>query len=109
MKTILFIISLLTTMNTYAYTVYANKTINDIYTYSNYVIVKFSPAQFNDQGCLSTDRVAIDLSDGKNKSLFTAAMVAASNGRKVNIRANGGCLNNSNWSAPKAYQIRIRF
>ena len=108
MKTIAFFFSLLMSINSYAYTVYANKTIKDIYTYDSYAVVIFSPTQFS-PACQTTDRVAIDLSEGKNKSLFTAALVAAANGRKVNIRTNDTCLHNSNWNAPRAYQIRIRY
>lgn len=79
------------------------KSIVQIARYTNYAIIKFTPAQTNSQGCSSsdTDRVSIEWAvdkDGENQAaLLFAAMIAD---KKVTFGISG-----CHQTLPEIYRV----
>ena len=92
-----------------------DRTITQLITYDNLIVLRFDPPYPNDQNCLSAvqDRaVAIKLEpDGtgtyvKNNNLYASALAAYLSRRKVGFGINGGCANWSN-GIPYIYRVEI--
>lgn len=69
-----------------------DRTITYISSYDDFVIVSFTPSFNFTQGCThqdGTSRVTIDTTSGKGHNLYSAALLAALNNKKVGFGVSG--------------------
>lgn len=72
-----------------------DRTITNLYVYGESVVVEFTPEFTNTQNCPETSKTKaiIDLANGQNQTLYTAALSAAMSKTKVGFGL-AGCDNN---------------
>jgi len=107
MKTIIFIASLLASLNVLSanQTIPNDRTITNINVYTDLVVITFTPEFQNNQGCTSssTNDVQLMLADDPTKAMFSTILAAAASKSKIGFGI-GGCAG----QFPKIYRLDLK-